>query len=299
MNQPKLSICIPTYNRADYLIRTLNLLKNQLNSDVQLVISDNHSTDTTRKKIENFKKNNSFLNIKICHQEKNLGFDKNVLSVINLADGQYCWLLSDDDFIIYNSIQRILKKIEEMPDTALFLINYSRFDVNQKKITAKKMINLKNDVAYTDFNSFYFTKTSRSYFYILGTNIITMSVNVFKRSYWLDAEKTLHNFVGLNFIHVFVLTKSISLHPKIYFIAQPMLQYSCNNHREWGNDIWRDYNKYFLPHLTQCGFDKEKINTLQNSRFNRTTIKEHFFTFLGTIIRIPFVRSVYALIRKK
>ncbi len=51
-----LSICIPTYNRASYLINCLqSIIKSNLNSnyDIQVCISDNHSTDNTENIIKN------------------------------------------------------------------------------------------------------------------------------------------------------------------------------------------------------------------------------------------------------
>ena len=48
MQTPLLSICIPTYNRAEYLEKSLDSLVNQENfSQIEVVISDNASTDAT------------------------------------------------------------------------------------------------------------------------------------------------------------------------------------------------------------------------------------------------------------
>ena len=51
MNQsPILSLCIPTYNRANILEKTISIIVScrSFDSDVELVISDNCSTDNTR-----------------------------------------------------------------------------------------------------------------------------------------------------------------------------------------------------------------------------------------------------------
>lgn len=58
MNNPILSICIPTYNRATYLEDTLNSIVNQKRfqetNDVEIVISDNCSEDNTREVSKKF-----------------------------------------------------------------------------------------------------------------------------------------------------------------------------------------------------------------------------------------------------
>ena len=57
MNQsPILSLCIPTYNRANILEKTISRIVScrSFDSDVELVISDNCSTDNTRQVCEHF-----------------------------------------------------------------------------------------------------------------------------------------------------------------------------------------------------------------------------------------------------
>ena len=49
------SIFIPTYNRANLLAETLNSLISQISEDqIEIIISDNNSTDTTKKTVETF-----------------------------------------------------------------------------------------------------------------------------------------------------------------------------------------------------------------------------------------------------
>lgn len=61
MTQPLLSICIPTYNRACYLWRTLNSITTQkgfLFTDfIEIIISDNCSDDATEEVCMEFVKN--------------------------------------------------------------------------------------------------------------------------------------------------------------------------------------------------------------------------------------------------
>jgi len=123
--RPLLSICIPTYNRAIKLNRSLSILKEQLvglNDEVELLVSDNHSPDNTQKIVSEFIKKKE-LHIKYNRNEKNLGFDGNFFYCINQATGKYIWLLGDDDFLKKGILKRIIDILRENDVGMLHLRN--------------------------------------------------------------------------------------------------------------------------------------------------------------------------------
>ena len=113
-----LSIAIPTYNRAGFLEELLNNITSQMSEFkdiIELCISNNHSKDNTREIVTKFLKRYPNL-IKYNENKENLGFDKNVLKVINMAEGRFVWILSDDDSIVKGGIGRVIKFIKENKD---------------------------------------------------------------------------------------------------------------------------------------------------------------------------------------
>ena len=96
MNRYKFSICIPTWNRAEFLDQTLNNISTQIEGrkEFQLVISDNNSTDGTYGIVSKYC---SKLNIKYLKLDHNIGGSKNINQVVSCADGRYCIFLGDDD----------------------------------------------------------------------------------------------------------------------------------------------------------------------------------------------------------
>lgn len=271
MNSPILSICIPTYNRDEFIIKSLNSVLPQITEQVEIVISNNGSTDNTKSQVEAFIKEHPEISITLVNQETNLGFDKNVLAVVAAARGEYCWLISDDDTILPNGIETLLNLISSQPTVSNFVVNYRRFDKREGRITAPRMLNLTEDIISSDPDAFYFKELPESYFYILGTNMITMSVNVFKRDYWQTVVPTVQEYMGLNFIHIFILTTVMQQHPSLYFVAEPQAEYLQHNHRDWDNDIWGDYKKLFLPYLTSIGYNADNVNSIIASTINRKT----------------------------
>jgi glycosyltransferase involved in cell wall biosynthesis len=73
INNPIISICIPTYNRADFLKICINNIINQdafSENKIEIVISDNNSPDNTYEVVKTFQKNYS--NIKYFKNHENI-----------------------------------------------------------------------------------------------------------------------------------------------------------------------------------------------------------------------------------
>lgn len=93
-NKPLLSICIPTFNRGEYLRGALENIVNDpaFDEDVEIVISDNASTDTTGKVAMEFTER--FPNIKYFRNDENLK-DGNFILCLCRATGKYRKLSND------------------------------------------------------------------------------------------------------------------------------------------------------------------------------------------------------------
>ena len=118
MNQKLLSIAIPTYNRADCLKRLLNNIIPQVlkfRDTVEICISNNGSPDNTKEVAMIFKEKYPDL-IKYRENEKNLGFDKNFLEVIRIAEGEFVWPFSDDSLFAENGLEEVISFLKENKD---------------------------------------------------------------------------------------------------------------------------------------------------------------------------------------
>lgn len=97
--QPLLSICIPTYNRAEALRKNLtNIVRLEgFDDDVEIIISDNCSTDNTQEVVEYFSLKHP--NIKYFRNAKNIN-DSNFSTALDHATGEYIKLLNDNALIL-------------------------------------------------------------------------------------------------------------------------------------------------------------------------------------------------------
>lgn len=119
-----LSICIPTYNRSRFLDETLYSVEASLRGvevPVELVVSDNASSDDTAEVLETWRPR--FLNSKIHRHPENIGAEANFASLIQAAAGRYVWLLGDDDKISPDFFRRIIDVLQTNPDAVI--CNYS------------------------------------------------------------------------------------------------------------------------------------------------------------------------------
>jgi abequosyltransferase len=106
----RLSICIATYNRASYIGETLNSITSQLESDVEIVVVDGASTDTTEVVLQAYASANP--SIRYIRENENTGMDSGYDKAVLNARGEYCWLMSDDDLLKPGAVQRVLSLLE-------------------------------------------------------------------------------------------------------------------------------------------------------------------------------------------
>lgn len=149
-----LSICIGTYNRADFLIQNLEVLLPQIygyENKIELLISDNHSDDIEYNKLVSYLQNVQFP-ISFSRHEKNIGGEPNVFSVSDKAIGDYLFLLGDDDILSPNFLEIIIPYLETHKYSILHW-NRLRGDAecNNNKLKREKYDGLIREINVLDF----------------------------------------------------------------------------------------------------------------------------------------------------
>ncbi len=133
--RPFFSIVIPTYNRASDLEFALFCILSQTFKNFEIVISDNCSTDDTAKIVETFRDKR----IRYTKTDKTLWNSHNIAGAINKAKGQYIFIHSDDDFLLYNtSLETIYQEIINY-SCGYLRLNYLSMSFNKKNIFAYRV----------------------------------------------------------------------------------------------------------------------------------------------------------------
>ena len=129
MEQPLLSVTIPTWNRAQQLKEALTQLLPQLvnfSDIIELIICDNASEDETISVIKEFQKEYSQLDFRFFQQQENTGYFGNFQTCIAMGRGKYLWLLSDDDYVFEGILKVIIKTLQEKEVGAIFLYDWTK-----------------------------------------------------------------------------------------------------------------------------------------------------------------------------
>lgn len=118
------SICIPQYNRSRYLLVVLESIRRQDYPDIEVVISDDCSTDDSERVIPEYVAGvgkDCDVRFRYIRQKKNLGYDANLRASMAGATGDYLFLLGNDDALPNpDSISRLVRILERLgcPDVA-------------------------------------------------------------------------------------------------------------------------------------------------------------------------------------
>ena len=125
-NNILLTIAIPTYNRAKFLSRAISSVLIQQDRRVELLISDNASTDETQQIVERLLHEGH--PITYLRNRENIGPDKNFLQCYTKARGKFVLLIGDDDLIIENSLSYLLSFLQgDGADAKLIFVNHALF----------------------------------------------------------------------------------------------------------------------------------------------------------------------------
>lgn len=133
MNQPTVSVCIPTYNGDKHIQKAIESVIEQSFTDFELLIIDDASTDETRSIVRSFKD----MRIRSLENEKTLGMANNWNRCLDNAKGNYIQILCQDDCLAKDCLQ---KKIEAFAfDKEISLVFGSSFIINNNgKILMKR-----------------------------------------------------------------------------------------------------------------------------------------------------------------
>jgi abequosyltransferase len=200
----KLSICIPTYNRAEFLAETLDAFLPLLAVDVEVVISDNASEDDTASVVDAFRQR--FPQVVYHRWPQNMGADLNYLKVVELAKGEYCWLFGSDDIPRLESMTYIREAIQSRCDVALF--NYLWCDFGMQPFRCVFGLNPKigRKIFLMQYPSDFIS-------YFKNVNCIAgffsyLSVILFRRQCW-NSIRYDARFRGTAYSHAFILMSAL------------------------------------------------------------------------------------------
>jgi abequosyltransferase len=246
----ELSICIPTYNRAFYLKQLIHSIVMQRCDGIEIVVSDNASTDETKAVIEEFQ--HSHTNIRYVRSEINVGADRNLLNAVRIAHGKYCWLMGSDDIIEPDGINSVMNIISKHSNLAGISVNFNTY--TRDLIFVENAVSIAGGKLQED----YLFDNIEECFSRLGLYFGYFSGQIINRRLWDDvvSRKDISTYCE-GFLLVYLIGEILKAHPSWYYVNE-----RCVGNRTGNDSI-----------LESIGFYKRQV--IAHEVFERA-LRAHF-----------------------
>lgn len=223
MSDIRLSICIATRNRGTLIGATLESIICQATEQVEIVVLDGASTDSTGEVVRRHQA--GFPRLRYFPQNVNMGVDQDFATTVELAQGEYCWLFSDDDLMKAGAIQAVLDAAAGQ--YGLIIANAEVRNIDLSRVLEPQRLPLKANRIYKSNESQHLLADAANYLTFIGCVII-------KRQLWNARER--EKYFGSFFVHAGVIFQS-PIPQDTLVVAKPLISI------RYGNAMWLD--KYF------------------------------------------------------
>jgi abequosyltransferase len=216
---PKLSICIATFNRAGFIGATLANIAEQLTEEVEVVVVDGASTDDTEQVVR--RQQQVMPGLRYVRLARNGGVDRDFDATVEHAQGDYCWLMTDDDLLMPGAVAAVLQGIRA--GYPLVLVNSEARNLDLSRLLEANRLRLDEDRVYAAADIARLFEDLSGYLSYIGAVVI-------RRDVWLARNR--QRYYGSFFIHVGVIFQA-PLTGEVLVIARPLISIRC------GNTQWR------------------------------------------------------------
>lgn len=218
MGHPRLSICIPTYNFGEFIGETLDSIVSQATDETEIVIVDGASTDNTEQIVQEFQRR--FSCITYHCREVNMGVDKDLAKAVELAQGDYCWLMSSDDVLMPGAVRRVSDEIRS--GYAVYLGDRIDCDRLLNPIREKRWFTKHTHDRVFDLSSEAGLLTYLNEARSLGALFSYISTIVFARKEWnaIAYDETLS---GTHYAHVYRLFSALKQASGLKYLDSPLV----------------------------------------------------------------------------
>src|SRR6185436_14387916 len=127
-----------------YIRETLDSFMPNLPDAVQVLIVDGASPDQTADVIAEARR--SYPRLQYFRELVNSGVDQDYDKAVGYADGEYCWLMTDDDLLLPGAVRRVLDALESGPE--LLVVNAEVRSADLSHTLNAHQISLEGKVRY-------------------------------------------------------------------------------------------------------------------------------------------------------
>ena len=241
-----------TYNRAPLLKQALDAVLAQITpadaAQIEVVILDNASVDNTTEVVEKAKNQVPHIPVRYLRHPENIGMDNNFMEAIRAAQGEYVFLLSDDDFLLPGAVSTLMRLIQTHPDFDGFSLNVRGF-LHSPDEESPAWIKLTEDQIVMEP-----TEALR----LMNATVGYMSILAFKKLLIEDRLQAGHyqDKVGTCFLESYVFLDAMACGHGIVITSQPLVASRAENCVPW------NYFRVFVTELHAMMVYAERLGYL-------------------------------------
>ncbi len=136
-NIPKVSVCIPTFNAADYLRQAVQSVLEQNYQDFEIVIVDNCSTDNTVSLVGELQQLSND-HIRFYKNDHNIGLVGNLNKCLEYSNGAYIKFLCADDLLLPGCLEQMVAILDAHESVKLVASGRTIIDTHAQKLTIRR-----------------------------------------------------------------------------------------------------------------------------------------------------------------
>ena len=242
--KPLLTIGIPTYNRSDYLKKSLAAICSAVGNDprVEILVYDNVSSDDTEHLTRYY--NNMYYNIYYHKNQENVGGDRNILNIYKNAHGKFVVAIGDDDNFVEGALHKLLDIISHTDDVGVIAMRSVGGEY--------RLIHGNTIEEYLKLMSFYTT-------FISGL--------VFRKSIFDEIEVP-DKFVKQRLNQVYIQMQILKRNPNFCVLTGNILRTDSGRHLPSGYNFAEVFIKNYLGILqTEISLSKEVMSNEKRKLF--------------------------------
>ena len=155
MQKNLVSVLIPAYNHEKYVKETIKSIIAQTYKNIELIIVDDGSKDSTWQKIKEMRDKCEERFVRVHFETKeNEGTCRTLNKLLSIAQGEFVYLIASDDLAKPQAIEKEVSFLEKNPDYALVLGDNEFIDQNGKTCYWDKKLNNIYDVKKAKYKTF-------------------------------------------------------------------------------------------------------------------------------------------------
>ncbi|HNU97027.1 MAG TPA: glycosyltransferase family 2 protein [Candidatus Portnoybacteria bacterium] len=258
----KTSIILTAYNGEKYIREQIESILAQTSKDWELIICEDHSSDSTLKIAEEYA--DKYDNISIIKNEKNLGLTENFAKGLICANGEFIAVCDVDDYWLPEKIELQLKILKEHKDIGLV---YHDVYITDENLRIQKKSSLRKILRGNIFSLHRVNVNKDNLESLIRTNHITAPTIMFRASL---KEKILP--IPKNSLQDMWIGLIAAAFSKIYFIDKQLIKYRQHGDNMVGIKI--NGYKYYFKNLFNKNFLSLYRQTLKNYLERMTALRK-------------------------